>query len=109
KEYPYGRWLYLDENFALTASAEAMVRFLRRYHSGTGTRLIDPSTGQWAPIPDNGWSLWFGAMSGTWTLTIQRRWDEVSIAVLFNQVGNYTSLVDPLVAIVDRLPPRAWQ
>lgn len=99
----------LEAALALTASAEGFVRFLRRYHVGHGTPLEDPTTGAWAAVPDNGLGVYFGSMAGTFTIAIQRRWDEVNIAVLFNQSGKYDALADELNRLVDTIPPDAWE
>ena len=104
----YDRWIYLEHNFCFAASAEAMVRYLRRYHLGLGTILEDPTTGEWAPVPDNGWNLFYGAMSGTWSFSYQRRWDEVNVAVIFNQFGLYDALFDTLAAIIETIPENGW-
>ena len=99
----------LDAALALTASAEGFVRFMRRYHVGHGTPLENPATGAWAAVPDNGLGVYFGSMGGTFTIVIQRRWDEVNIAVLFNQNGKYDALADELNRLVDTIPPDAWE
>lgn len=107
-EDSYPRWAYLDEYFALGASAEGMVRYLRRYHLSLGTPLEDPVTGEWAAVPDNGLGVFYGAMAGTWSVTVQRRWDEVNIALVFNQVDVYDAITDELLAIADGIPAGAW-
>jgi len=99
----------LEAALALTASAEGFARFLRCYHIGHGTPLEDPATGAWAAVPDNGLGVYFGSMAGTFTIAIQRRWDEVNIAVLFNQSGKYDALADELNRLVDTIPPDAWE
>lgn len=99
----------LEAALALTASAEGFARFLRCYHIGHGTPLEDPATGAWAAVPDNGLGIYFGAMAGTFTIAIQRRWDEVSIVVLFNQSGKYDALADELNRLVDTIPSGAWE
>jgi CubicO group peptidase (beta-lactamase class C family) len=99
----------LEAALALTASAEGFARFLRCYHIGHGTPLEDPATGAWAAVPDNGLGVYFGSMAGTFTIAIQRRWDEVNIVVLFNQSGKYDTLADELNRLVDRIPPDAWE
>ena len=98
----------LQRGLGLIASAEAMVRLLRSYHMGHGTPLLDPKTGRWAAVPDNGYGVFFGRFGGTFTLAMQRRWDEVNVAVLFNQNGDYTPLAEELKGILDALPEKAW-
>jgi hypothetical protein len=107
-EAPSDRWLYLDNFTSLASTAEAFVRYLRRYHGGTGTRLVDPQTQQWAAVPDNGTLVFFGAMAGTWTCVVQRRYDEVSFAVFFNMAGVYDALYEQLQAITDGLTDADW-
>jgi CubicO group peptidase (beta-lactamase class C family) len=108
-EAPHDRWIYLDNFTALATTAEAFVRYLRRYSFGNGALLIDPVTGAWSPGPEgNGGGIFFGAMAGTWTVSEQRRWDEVSFVVFFNIVGPYDGLVPQLEAITDSLPASAW-
>jgi len=102
------RWIGL-ENFLSTASTtEAFMRALRRYHFGFGTPLIDPATGQWAAVPDNGGGVFFGGMPGTFTVSEQRRWDEVSLAVFFNISGAYDGLWERLHDITNSIPDDAW-
>jgi hypothetical protein len=107
-EAPSDRWLYLDNFTALASTAEAFVRYLRRYHGGLGTRLVDPQTQQWAAVPDNGTLVFFGAMPGTWTNVVQRRYDEVSYAVFFNIAGQYDALFGQLQTITDGLTAADW-
>ena len=107
-EAPYDRWLYLDHFTALASTAEAFVRYLRRYHASEGNRLVDIGTGQWAAVPDNGTLVFVGAMPGTWTNVVQRRYDEVSYAVFFNIAGPYHPLFEQLQAITDSLTDADW-
>jgi hypothetical protein len=107
-EAPYDRWIYFDNFTALASTAEAFVRYLRRYHGSAGTRLVDPVTQQWAAVPDNGTLVYFGAMPGTWTTVVQRRHDEVSYAVFFNIGGAYEGLLPELEAVTDRLFASDW-
>ncbi len=105
-EAPYNRWIYLEDYTALAASAEAMVRYLRRYSFGNGALLIDPVTGQWGPGPEgNGAGVFVGSMPGTWSVSVQRRWDEVSFAVVFDINGAYDDLIGRLMEITDGLAP----
>jgi CubicO group peptidase (beta-lactamase class C family) len=99
----------LEAALALTASAEGFARFMRRYHVGHGTPLEDPKTGAWAAVPDNGLGVYFGSMAGTFTIAVQRRWDEVNIVVLFNQSGKYDALAEELNRLVDTIPRDAWE
>jgi CubicO group peptidase (beta-lactamase class C family) len=110
-EAPSHRWLYLDNFTALATTAEAFVRYLRRYDGDRGTLLIDPVTQQWSPVTDNGTLIFIGAMAGTWTTVVQRRHDEVSYAVFFNIAADYSSLIGEMQAITDDLyplPDSAW-
>ena len=107
-EAPSDRWLYLDNFTALATSAEAFVRYLRRYHGTAGNLLLDPVTGRWAPVPDNGLLVFFGAMPGTWTTVVQRRYDEVSYAVFFNIGGVYDALFEQLQSITNGLSDADW-
>jgi hypothetical protein len=107
-EAPFDRWIYFDNSTALASSAEAFVRYLRLYHGGLGTRLIDPQTQEWAAVPDNGALIFFGAMAGTWTNVVQRRYDEVSYAVFFNMAGRYDALFAELESITDSLTDGDW-
>jgi CubicO group peptidase (beta-lactamase class C family) len=102
------RWIYLDEFYALGATAEAMVRYLRHFNLSTGDSMYNPVTGEWWAYPDNGLGVFYGAMSGTWSVSIQRRWDEVSIAVIFNQVDVYDALTDQLLGLVDAMAEDDW-
>ena len=107
-EPPSDRWLHLDNFTALATSAEAFVRYLRRYHGTAGNVLLDPVTRQWAPVPDNGLLIYFGAMPGTWTTVVQRRYDEVSYAVFFNIGGVYDALFEQLQSITNGLSDADW-
>lgn len=108
-EYPYDRHPFLEHYYGLSASAEGMVRLYRWYHLGGQGRLVDPATGRWAARPDNGGGCFFGGMAGTATITVQRRYDEVSYAVLFNKSVKTDALYTELNAIVDSLPADAWR
>ena len=105
---PYDRWVYLEDSTTMASSAEALVRFMRGYHLVRGTRLIDPVTGAWSYGDDNGWHVLYGRYEGTWTMALQRRWDEVNVAVLFNIDGNYDELLTRLHAITDSIPAADW-
>ena len=108
-ETPYDRWIYLENYTALATTAEAMVRYLRRYSLGNGALLIDPVTGQWSPGPEgNGGGIFYGSMPGTWSVSVQRRWDQVSFVVIFNINGAYDELAKQLNDISDSLPASAW-
>jgi len=107
-EPPFDRSIYLENFTALATTAEAFVRYLRRYHLVWGTRLVDPQTGQWAAVPDNGVHGLIWAVPGSWTGAVQRRYDEVSIALFFNMAGQYTPLFEQLERITDDLPESAW-
>ncbi len=98
----------VQRGLGLIASAEAMVRFLRSYHMGHGTPLLDPRTGKWAAVPDSGYGVFFGRFGGTFALAMQRRSDEVNVAVLLNQNGDYTLLAEKLKGVLDALPADAW-
>jgi CubicO group peptidase (beta-lactamase class C family) len=105
---PYDRWIYLEDYTALASSAEALARLLRGYHLGFGTRLIDPSTGAWSAGLDNGGGVFIGGYEGTWSMALQRRWDEVNIAVIFNIGGEYSALNEQLNAITDGISEAEW-
>jgi hypothetical protein len=107
-EAPFDRSIYVENFTMLATTAEAFVRYLRRYHAFWGTPLIDPRSGQWAPVPDNGTHVLFGAVAGSWTVSEQRRHDEVSLALFFNFAGDYGPLFDQLDRITDSLPESAW-
>jgi CubicO group peptidase (beta-lactamase class C family) len=107
-EAPSDRWIFLENYTALNASSESLVRFLRRYHIGFGNPLVDPATGGYLATPDNGWGPYAGGMAGTTSYTIQRRWDEVGIAVIFNIGGNYDDLVTQLYDQIDRTAESDW-
>jgi hypothetical protein len=94
-ESPYDRWVYLEGQTYLAASAPALVRFSRGYHLEFGTRLVDSLTATWAS-PDNGTQWFVGGYAGTFSLLIQNRAEEVSIAVIFNIGGDYGSLAEEL-------------
>lgn len=81
---------------------------LRRYHLGFGNKLIDPNTGEWAAVPDNGGGIFWGGMAGTTSMILQSRWDEVNIAWVFNQGGKYDTLATELEDIVDSLSTADW-
>jgi CubicO group peptidase (beta-lactamase class C family) len=104
----YDRWINLENYFALSASAEGMVRYLRRYHLGRGTVLEDPNTGEWAPVPDAGWDIFYGGMPGTWSVSYQRRWDQVNLALFFNQSGDYDNLFQSLIDSIETIPEDGW-
>ena len=105
-ELPFPRWVHLENFTALSTSAEFLVRAMRYYHMHTGDELFD-SNGQYSPS-DNGAGVFAGGMAGTATFAIQRRWDEVSIAILFNQAAKFDPIVDELFCISDGLPDSAF-
>jgi hypothetical protein len=81
---------------------------MRGYHLYNGTRLIDPATGMWSDHGDNGGQVLFGRYQGTWSLALQRRYDEVNLAVIFNIDGDYGELLTRLEAITDSIPEAEW-
>lgn len=106
---PYDRWINLENYTALSTTAPALTRFARGYHIFQGNRLIDPATGQWAAIPDNGGWVFGGLGEGTVSFLFQRLWDEVNIAVIFNMDGeDFGPIVDQLDAVTNSLPDSAW-
>ena len=106
---PYDRWVFLENYTALSTTAPALVRFARGYHIFQGNRLIDPATGQWAPVPDNGGWVFGGLGEGTVSFLIQRLWDEVNIALIFNMAGeDFGPIVDQLHAVTDSLSESDW-
>jgi len=108
-EYPYDRDIYLDHYYALASSAPTYARFCRGYNLGSGHHQIDPATGEWMAVPDNG-ATWFGgAMAGTRTFAIQRRWDEVTIVVLSSANVAVDDLAIQINDLVDALPADAWE
>lgn len=92
----------LEDYLLLSASAEAMVRFLRRYHVARCTPLEDPATGRWAATPDNGLGVYFGAFGGTFTAMVQRRWSQRSYVVLLNKGGGKGQLLEPIDKVLDQ-------
>lgn len=105
-ENPYPRWVYLENFTALASSAELLVRAMRYYHMADGGELFNEG-GEYEPS-DNGGSGFGGGMSGTTTLIVQRRWDQVSFAALFNISGPYDPIVDEISCITDGLPDSAF-
>ncbi len=108
-EVPYSRWVNLEEYRALSASAPGLVRMLRRYDLGNGERLLNPETGKWTVGSNgNGGGAFWGGMAGTTSLTLQRRWDQVNIAFVFNLSGNYDELYQKLNKIADGMNESDW-
>ena len=107
-EAPFERSIYLESFHALATTAEAFVRYLRRYHAAYGSLLVDPETERWAAVPDNGTHVLFGVVPGLWTVVEQRRHDEVSFALFFNIAGPYDEIFGELERITDGLPESAW-
>lgn len=110
---PYDRWVNLENFSGLSATSEAMVRFLRGYDLITGAQLIDPNTGVWSPdLCVSSPGIFFGSMAGTWSVTEQLCNQQVSFAVIFNINGLYDSEHDDLRAsleqIVYSLSPSDW-
>jgi CubicO group peptidase (beta-lactamase class C family) len=106
---PYDRWIFLENYTALSATAPALVRFARGYHIFEGNRLIDPVTGQWAAIPDNGGWVFGGLGEGTVSFLFQRLWDEVNIAMIFNMDGeDFGSIIDKVDAVTNAMPESGW-
>jgi CubicO group peptidase (beta-lactamase class C family) len=106
-EEPFDRWVYLENGLVLASSAELLVRSMRYYHNGDGAELLDPVTGQYQPS-DNGVGVSAGGFSGTTSFAVQRRWDELSFAVIFNISGPYDPIVDELMCLSDGLPDSAF-
>lgn len=109
-EKPYDRWVYLENYTALSASSEAMVRFLRGYDLETGTRLIDPNTGEWSPDScTNPSGEYFGGMAGTFSMTAQYCSEQIGIAVIFNINGVYDDTLRlKLENVIASLSESAW-
>jgi CubicO group peptidase (beta-lactamase class C family) len=106
---PYDRWIFLENYTALSMTAPALVRFARGYHIFRGNRLIDPVTGAWAAVPDNAGWVFGGLGEGTTSFLIQRLWDEVNIAIIFNMDGeDFGPAVDRLWAVTDTMPESGW-
>jgi CubicO group peptidase (beta-lactamase class C family) len=106
---PVDRWINLENYTALSATAPALTRFARGYHIFQGNRLVDPLTGKWAAIPDNGGWVFGGLGEGATSFLLQRLWDEVNIAVIFNMDGeDFGTIVDRLAAVTDAMPESAW-
>jgi CubicO group peptidase (beta-lactamase class C family) len=106
---PYDRWINLENYTALSTTAPALTRFARGYHIFQGNRLIDPVTGEWAAIPDNGGWVFGGLGEGSVSFLFQRLWDEVNIAVIFSMDGeDFGPIVDKLDAVTNSLPESAW-
>jgi hypothetical protein len=107
---PYDRYVNLEEFLALNASSDAMVKFLRRYHLGTGRSMY--KNGVWdlaGTGHDNGCGIFYGGMAGTFSYTLQRRWDEINICLIFNKSGNFNGLCDELYNITDSINPSIWE
>lgn len=107
-ESPHDRWLYLENQLRLSATAPALVRFSRGYHVVYFNRLEDAVTGAWAPIPDNGTNVVVGGQEGTFDLLLQRLSDEVSVAVIFNITGDYGVLADELDVLTNGIAESDW-
>lgn len=100
-EEPHDRWIYLENFYALSSTAPALVRLLRHYSMADGRPMFDEA-GNWDPR-QNGYGAFFGSMGGTWSVVMQRRWDEVNVAVIFNRTGPYDALHDQLYSITSSL------
>lgn len=107
-ESPYDRWLQLENQMRLAATAPALVRFARGYHLVYLNRLLDPVLRTWAPIPDNATWVLVGGQEGTFDLLRQRLHDEVGIAVIFNISGDYGLLADELNELTDSISEADW-
>lgn len=106
-ESPYDRWIYLEGQKALAASAPAVVRFARGYHSVFRTPLIDPLTGTWNE--SGGGSFEYGGGDdGSTCMLVQRLSDQVSVAVIFNIGGQYAALIPELHQVTDGLAESDW-
>lgn len=107
---PYDRYIYLEESLALNASSDAMVKFLRRYHLGTLRSMYKNGVYDLAGTGhDNGGGVYFGGMDGTFSYTLQRRWDELNICLIFNKSGNYNPISTELENITNSIDPSVWQ
>ncbi len=93
-EAPYDRWLLLENYTALSASAEALVRFARGYSLNTGDAMIDADTGAWTPIP--GGMVFSGGYFGTSSVILQDRNRQVTFAYIFNAMLNHDALIEEL-------------
>ncbi|MBN2591649.1 MAG: beta-lactamase family protein [Sedimentisphaerales bacterium] len=102
---PYDRYINLENYLALSASSDAMVKFLRWYHLGTLERMY--YAGKWKPS-DNGTGAFFGGMEGTFSYTLQRRFDEVNICLIFNKAGSFNSICSRLEEITNSIDPDVW-
>ncbi len=96
-----------DNNFegalTLVASAEAVVRYYRRYDMGSGALLLD-SAGRYS-APHNGFGgPYFGRFDGTFTLALQHYYNQVSVAALLNKSGRYDALAADLNTAVGNHP-----
>jgi len=104
---PIARWVYLENYFALAASADSYVNFMKGWDLWNAQPLINPVTGAYEP-PNNGASVFYGGMSGTRTAAVQRRWDRVSWAIFVNCDEDVGALSDEFWGIVDTMAPWEW-
>jgi len=104
---PFARWVYLENYFALAASADSYVNFMKGWDLWTAEPLLNPVTGAYEP-PNNGASVFYGGMSGTRSAAVQRRWDRVSWAVFVNCDEDVGALSDTFWGLVDSMQPWEW-
>lgn len=103
---PDDRWINLENYFALGASSEALVRFLRFYSLANGKYLLD-AQGNRIQHPGGGF---FGSMDGTFSFVAQHNGGEFAFAVVFNSGGYYDEIVKRLSDVTDDLmgPGGPW-
>jgi CubicO group peptidase (beta-lactamase class C family) len=96
---------YYDSTLVLTASAEAVVRYLDFWYFGAARLLRDPRTGKLAQGNDNGGSIYFGSMIGAATMMTQRRHTMCNVALLFNhreeREGRKSDMGTPVISVLE--------
>jgi CubicO group peptidase (beta-lactamase class C family) len=104
-------WIGLDEYYALSASAEGLARYIRRYdlQSNPTSTYVNPTTGLWTPA-NNPFQTrdWNGLMEGTFACVRYHVNEQIGIVVLFNLSGWHFPLIDNLSSMATALPASAW-
>jgi hypothetical protein len=99
-----GRDLY---DYAMIASARALVLYCDRWYMGLGVPLFD-RPGHLAK--DNGWTIYNGSWDGVSSTMFQRRWSLCNAALLFNHREERDGIkpTDMAEMLVNVIEPLGW-
>jgi hypothetical protein len=100
--------VFLEDIFCLSSTSDALVQAMSFYHNGDGSLLFNPDTGDYEPT-DNAGGGPNGGFAGTATKAVQRRWDQMNYAILFNTgSGDVQKLGEKIECVASSLADSEW-